>query len=86
MSQAKYAQNFGTFQKSDGVIIRFLNSPKNQKTLMPTDECTIKKNVARARIPLWNPKKSTLTIFRPPLSKKAMIMRLVLKTHVFHLE
>lgn len=41
---------------------------------------------AHPAIPLWNPKRSTLTIFRPLPSKTPMIIGLVIKTHVFHLE
>jgi hypothetical protein len=41
---------------------------------------------ARTTIPLWNPKRSTLTIFHPLPSKTHMIIVLVMKTHVFHLE
>ena len=72
--------------KYDGFIRTFFKNLKNCKTLIHTDEITLKKRVTHTCIPLWNAKKNALTIFRSPPSKIAMIMRLVLKTHDFFLE
>ena len=81
-----FFKNFATNSKSGCIHQNFFQNPQKQKIHGHPDDFWPKKVGAHSTIPLWNPKKSTLTIFRPLPSKTHMIIDLVMKTRVFHLE
>ena len=81
-----FFKNFATNPKPRCVHQTFFKNPRKQKINGRPDEFWPKKVGALSMIPLWNPKKSAITIFWPHLLKKFMIIGLVLKTHNFFLE
>ena len=83
---SRFFKNFATNPKPRFVHQNFFQNPQKQKIHVHPDEFWPKKVSAHSAIPLWNPKRSTLTIFRLIPSKTPMIIALVIKTHVFHLE
>ena len=79
-------KNFATNLKNWCIYQNIFRNPLKLKIHGHPDGFCSQKVGAHSAIPLWNTKKSTLTIFRPLLSKTHMIIDLVIKTHVFHLE
>ena len=72
-----FFKNFATKPKSRCDHQNFFQNPQKQKNYGHPDEFWLKKVGAHSTIPLWNPKRSTLTIFRPLPSKTHMVIDLI---------